>query len=341
VRGGTWTFYNRNVAFTVEKMMSFAAFFRALAVVATLAVGATPAVHAAASGEGEILEKDIPISVREVAPGLYFQYHHQESNSAFLVTDEGVLVIDSRQHPKRAEELLATIRKITDKPIRWVVNTHAHGDHYFGNSVFKREGAKIIAHVDTAGMMKANFDLEMKRRMGYFKQRGYDPSEVKLTLPDVTFTRRYPLVLGGREIEIFYLGAGQNPGDTFVYFPKERVLFAGGPFSKQSWANPSFTPSMQGWVEVLRRIAGMDVDQYLGGHGDIGTRQDVLDEARMLSDFDAGMRTAVAKGMSVDDIVKAAPFEKYKDVRNYYRMNLFVSSYYHLLTTGKPENPYP
>src|SRR5690242_15023798 len=71
----------------------------------------SPVVRAAASGAGEIEEEDIPIKVTEVAPGLYFQYHHQESNNAFLVTDEGVLLIDTRQHPKRAEELLATIRK--------------------------------------------------------------------------------------------------------------------------------------------------------------------------------------------------------------------------------------
>jgi cyclase len=301
----------------------------------------SPATSAAATGAGEILEKDIPLQVTEVAPGLYFQYHHQESNNAFLVTDDGVLVIDTRQHPKRAEELVATIRSHTAKPIRWVINTHAHGDHYFGNSVFKREGATIIAHRDTAGMMQAQFDREMKRRMGYFKQRQYDPAEVKLVLPDVTFDSKLTLTLGGRTVEVFYMGPGQNPGDTFIYFPKERVLYAGGPFSKQSWPNPSFTPSMQGWVDVLRKIAAMDAEKYLGGHGGIGSKQDVLNEAQMLTDFDAGMRAAVAKGMSRDEIIKDVRFEKYKDIRNYYRMNLFITSYYHFLTTGKPENAYP
>jgi glyoxylase-like metal-dependent hydrolase (beta-lactamase superfamily II) len=296
---------------------------------------------AAASGLGEIEEKDIPIQVTEVAPGVFFQYHHSESNSLFVVGDDGVLVVDTRQHPQRAEELLATIRKHTSKPIRWVLNTHAHGDHYFGNSVFKREGATIITHRDTAGMMKAQFPLEMKRRMGYFKQRQYDPGQVKLVLPDVTFDSQLTLNLGGRTVELLYMGPGQNPGDTFVYLAKERVIFAGGPFSKQSWANPSFTPSMPNWVALLRKIAAMDADKYLGGHGDIGTKKDVLDEAQMLSDFDAGMRAAVAKGMSRDDIIKNVRFEQYKDIRNYYRMNLFVSSYYHLLTTGKPENAYP
>ncbi len=297
--------------------------------------------HAQAPADGAVQNKTIPITVTEVAPGLFFQYHHQESNNAWLVTDEGVLVIDARQHPRRAQELLATIRKTTDKPIKWVVNTHAHGDHYFGNTVFKREGATFIAHRDTAGMMKSHLGVEMKRRQGYFKQTGFDPKEVQLILPDITFDTKATITLGGRTVELLYLGPGQNPGDTLVHFPKERVIFTGGPFSKDSWPNPSFTPSMSNWIEMLRKMAAMDVDKFLGGHGDIGNKQDVLHQAQMLVDFDAGMRSGVKKGMSREEILKSEPFVKYKDVRNYFRMNLFIDSYYHFLTTGKPENAYP
>lgn len=297
--------------------------------------------YAQAPADGSVQEKAIPIAVTEVAPGLYFQYHHQESNNAWLVSDDGVLVIDTRQHPRRAEELLAAIRKTTDKPIRYVINTHAHGDHYFGNSVFKREGATIITHRDTQRMMQAHHGVEMKRRTGYFTQTKFDPAQVQLVLPDVTFDSKLTLNLGGRTVELLYLGPGQNPGDTLVYFPKERVMFSGGPFSKNSWPNPQFTPSMSNWVALLRKIAAMDVDKYLGGHGDIGSRQDVLHEAQMLSDFVTGMREAVNKGMSRDDIIANVKFEKYKDIRNYYRMNLFISSYYHFLTTGKPQVALP
>lgn len=162
----------------------------------------TSSAYAQASGLGEVQEVRIPIRVTEVAPGLFFQYHHEESNNAWLVTDEGVLVIDIRQHPRCGEELLAAIRKTTDKPIRWVVNTHAHGDHYFGNSFFKREGATIIAHRDTYGMMQHHYGLEMKRRQGYFKQRQFDPQEVKPALPDVTFDSTVTLNVGGRIVEL-------------------------------------------------------------------------------------------------------------------------------------------
>jgi len=297
--------------------------------------------QAPAPADGTVLEKDIPITVTEVAPGLFFQYHHQESNNAWLVTEEGVLLIDARQHPRRGEELLAAIRKTTSKPVKWVINTHAHGDHYFGNPVFKREGATFVAHVDTAKMMQHHFDTEMKRRVGYFKQNKFDPNEVKVVMPDITYETRMTITLGGRTVELIYMGPGQNPGDTLVYFPKEKVMFTGGPFSKNSWPNPQFTPSMSNWVAMLRKIAGMDVEKFLGGHGDIGSRQDVLQEAQMLEDFDAGMREAVNKGMTKDEIIKNVRFEKYKDVRNYYRMNLFISSYYHFLTTGKPETAMP
>ena len=318
------------------------AFARGLAALALTLVSLLPApAWSQASGQGEVEEKNIPIAVTQVAPGLFFMYHHEESNAAWMVTDEGVLVIDTRQHPRRAEELLAMIRRTTDKPIRWVVNTHAHGDHYFGNSVFKREGAVFIAHRDTAGMMKSHFGLEMKRRQGYFRQRQFDPKEVSVVLPDITFDSTLTLTLGGRTVELVYMGAGQNPGDTFLRFPKERVLFAGGPFSRNSWPNPSFTPSISTWVDILRKMAAMDVDIYLGGHGDIGRREHVLQQAKMLEDFDRGMRAAVAKGLSREEIVRTVRFTEYQDVRNWYRMNLFVSSYYHLLTTGRPENAYP
>ncbi len=297
--------------------------------------------HAQAPTDGSVQNKEIPITVTEVAPGLFFQYHHQGSNNAWLVTDDGVLVIDTRQHPKHAEELLVAIRKTTDKPIKWVINTHAHGDHYFGNVVFKREGATFIAHRDTAGMMQSHLPIEMKRRQGFFKQTGFDPKEVQLILPDITFDTTATITLGGRTVALLYLGPGQNPGDTLVHFPKERVIFTGGPFSKDSWPNPSFTPSMSNWVVMLRKMAAMDVDKFLGGHGDIGNKQDVLNQAQMMSDFDAGLRDGVKKGMSREAIFKSEPFAKYKDVRNYFRMNLFINSYYHYLTTGKVENAYP
>jgi cyclase len=288
------------------------------------------------------MREGVPTRLKQVAPDLYFLYDDLSSNSAFLVTAEGVLVIDTRQHPAHGRDLIERIRKITDKPVKWVINTHAHGDHFYGNPAFKAVGATIIAHRDVVAGMKKNEQLEFKRRLAFFKSLRLDPAEVKTVLPDVTFDSRITITLGGRTVEIMYLGPGQNPGDTLVYFPHARALYVGGPFANNNWSNMSFTPSMDGWIAMLNKIAAMEnVDMFLPGHGDVGTRDDVLDEAKMLAEVQDGVKAAIAKGMSKDEIVKTLRFPQFANRRNYDRIDVFLEALYHLYTTGKPLFPYP
>jgi cyclase len=286
------------------------------------------------------LRQAAPTQLKQVAPDLYFLYDDISSNSAFLVTDDGVLVVDTRQHPAHGRDLIERIRKITDKPIKWAINTHAHGDHFLGNPEFKAAGATILAHRDTlAGIIKYQ-DLEIRRRQAFFKQMNLDPNEVKIVLPDVTFDSRMSIHLGGRVVEVLYIGAGQNPGDTLVHFPHARALFVGGPFARKNWSNMSFTPSVDGWIAGLERIAAMDVDFFLPGHGDVGDKQDVLDEAKLLADVQAEVKKAIAEGRSKEEIRKM-DFPQYASLRNYNRRANFLEALHHLYTTGKPLFPYP
>ncbi len=285
--------------------------------------------------------KGVPMELKQVAPDLWFLYDDLSSNAAFLVSDDGVLVIDTRQHPQHGRELIAMIRKVTDKPIRWVINTHAHGDHYYGNPPFRALGATIIAHRDTVAGMVKNEKLEFGRRQAFFSSQGLDAKEVRTVLPDLTFDSSLRLQLGRYPVEIFYWGAGQNPGDTMIHFPAQRALYIGGPFARKNWSNMSFTPSIDGWIRLLERIAKMDVDMFLPGHGDVGTREDVLDEARLLADVQAGVKQAIGRGWTKEQIVKALRFPQYADLRNYDRVDVFLEALHHLFTTGKPLFPYP
>lgn len=277
-----------------------------------------------------------PITLRQVAPDQHFLFDYASSNASFLVTDEGVLVVDTRQHVRDGEDLIARIRKVTDKPIKWVVNSHFHADHYLGNPAFKAAGATIVAHRDTAMLMQKMHAKEISRRGGFFKSRGYDPKQVALVMPDVTFDHEMTIRLGGRDIRLIYLGPGQQIGDTFVLFPHNRAVHAPGAFAQQSWANTVFTPSIEGWVGVLRKLAAMDVETVLPAHGDVAKRADLEEGARFLTALDAGVRAAVAKGLSADATVAALPFEQYKDWRNYERREHSIRSLYELITTGSP-----
>ncbi len=277
-----------------------------------------------------------PVAVKQVAPGLYFFFDYAGSNSVFLVTSDGVLVIDTRQHPRAGEELIAQIRKVTDKPIRWVINSHFHGDHTFGNAAFKAVGATFIAQEETRRIMQKVQPKEMARRQEYFRSHNYDPNEVKLILPDVTFSRAMTLWLGGREVRLMYLGPGQQDGDTFVYFPYARTLFTPGSFATRNIPNMAFTTSVESWLSLLDRVAGMEnVDRILPAHGDLATQADVREFAAMLRDFYTTVKGAIDRGVPLEEAQRTLTFPQYREWRNYGRIRAEIASLYELIKTGK------
>jgi cyclase len=274
-------------------------------------------------------------AVKQVASDLYFFFDYDGSNAVFLVTDEGVLLIDTRTHPHDAQDLLARIRKVTDKPVKWVINSHFHGDHNFGNAVFKAAGATFVAQQETARIMQKIMPKEMARRIEGFQKRGLDPNEVKLIPADVTFDNAMTIRLGGREAQLMYFGPGQQAGDTFVLFPHARMLFTPGAFGKRSMPNMAFTTSVENWIKLLDQVAGMDVDKILPAHGDVAERADVKELAAMLADEYATVKQAADKGLSVDEAIKTLTFPQYKDWRNYRRLDGEIRAMYELIQTGK------
>ena len=303
-------------AIASERIIGQRVFRRRFVLSLAVFAGAILAVLPTASQEKMQLPPRPP-TVKQVSSDLYFFFDYDGANSVFLVTDDGVLVIDTREHPRAGQDLLDRIRKVTDKPIKWVINSHFHGDHHFGNAAFKPTGAIFVAQKETARIMQQVQPKEMARRMDYFKNNQYDPSEVKLILPDVTFDNEMTIYLGGREIRLFYLGPGQQAGDTFVLFPKERALFTPGSFTKHNLPNMAFTPSVENWINLLDRIAAMDVDRILPAHGDVATRADVKEFSSMLADEYTTVKAAIAKGMTLEQAQQALTFPQYKDWRNY------------------------
>ena len=114
----------------------------------------------AVSGEWSATKAQSAFSLTPVGPDLYFYYTDGASNSTVLITEEGVLIVDSQGNRRAAEALLTEIRKKTADPIKWVVNGQDHGDHYLGNAVFKREGATIVAEAETARIIDALEGIE-------------------------------------------------------------------------------------------------------------------------------------------------------------------------------------
>ena len=277
-----------------------------------------------------------PVAVKKVADDLYFFFDYAGSNSVFLVTNDGVVVIDTRQHPRAGQELIGEIRKITDKPIRFVINSHFHGDHTFGNAAFQAVGAQFIAQQQTPKIMQKVQAKEMARRQAYFRSHNYDPAEVKLILPQITFDKSMTLWLGGREVRLMYLGPGQQDGDTFVYFPHAHALFTPGSFATRNIPNFAFTTSVDSWINLLDRVAGMDdVNVFLPAHGDLATQADVKEFSAMLRDFYTTVKADADSGVSLEEAQRTLTFPQYSKWRNYGRVKDEIGSLYELIKTGK------
>jgi len=276
-----------------------------------------------------------PIEVKQIADDLYFFYDYGGSNSAFLVTEEGVLVVDTRQHPRAADDLLQRIRQVTDKPIKWVVNTQFHGDHTFGNASFKKEGAIFVTQRENARIMEQVHAHELARRADYFARNNYDPDEAELVLPDITFGSEMTIYLGGREVRLLYLGPGQQDGEVFVLFPHARALYTPGSFAKHSMPNMAFTNSVEDWLTMLDNVAAMDVDFLLPSHGDVANDADVRELSAMLRDEYETVKDAAQRGVSLEEAQRTLTFPQYDDWRNYGRLKGDIAALYELILTGR------
>jgi glyoxylase-like metal-dependent hydrolase (beta-lactamase superfamily II) len=219
-------------------------------------------------------------------------------NAGFIVTREGVVVIDALASPREGEALLRTIRGVTRQPVRWLVLTHHHPDHTFGAIVFSRAGARIVAHPDTRTLASEGGQdaliADWVRVMGLDAMRGFEFAEA----PDRPVTGTDTLQLGGRTIIITHPGAAHTPGDLMVWLPRERVLFAGDLLIEDG-----VTMVVDGSARALER--GLDIIDSLApriavpGHGAIPPRPAAL-VARTrayVTGLASDMRAAVEKGV--------------------------------------------
>ena len=285
----------------------------------------------AVSGEWSATKAQSAFSLTPVGPDLYFYYTDGASNSTVLITEEGVLIVDSQGNRRAAEALLTEIRKKTADPIKWVVNGQDHGDHYLGNAVFKREGATIVAEAETARIIARNYEYELE-------WRGLDPPEAgEHVIPEVTFEERMVIRLGGREVILHHVGAGQNPGDTVVLFPHARAAYASGAFAPKSWSSTAYASSVESWIEVLENIKALDVDTYLPGHAHrVTDRAEIDEEIVFLREIQAAVEGAIVQGLTAEETAQALTFERYANWRGAARRERNLRNLHYLLSTGRP-----
>jgi len=186
------------------------------------------------------------------------------SNAGFIVGNDYVVVVDSLATVGLTQRFKEEIRKITDKPVRYLVNTHHHGDHTYGNHVFA--GATIISHEACRREVTETRIMDSALLNAIFPE--FDFRGIAATPADITFDKELTLHIGGREVRLLHLGPGHTTGDIIVYLPDEEIIFAGDFIFLYS-TPVAMDGSFAGWLNNLDAMAKLNARTYVPGHGPV------------------------------------------------------------------------
>lgn len=267
-------------------------------VVRTLAFAIFVVVSAAASAQSPL-----PFELKEIGPGVYAAIdgpgHKAGSNAGFVIGDDGVLVIDAFFTTDAAKALVGEIRRITPKPIRYVVNTHYHADHTGGDQVLRDAGAIIIAHKNVRGWVRVN-------NVNLFGDRITPALKARieaLPLPDVTTDKNITVWLGSRKVVVSTV-LGHTGGDLTVSIPDAKVLFTGDMLWRRIPPN-LIDGSVSEWLATDAGFELMAGTTFVPGHGDIANAKDVADFRTYLTDLRRFVTEGRKAGLKGDALVQA------------------------------------
>jgi glyoxylase-like metal-dependent hydrolase (beta-lactamase superfamily II) len=246
-----------------------------------------------------------PDQVKMIVPGVWFREgdikNQGHCNNIFIEMKDYLIVVDAN-FPSGARLAMETAKRLSDKPVRYVFDTHHHGDHLYGNAVWSQAGATTLAYAGVADELKR---YEPDRWKDTAKKRD-DVRQINAGAPEPpkqTFDKS-PFVLkdSKREVRFYHFGWAHTRGDGFVYLPKEKVLCTGdaavnGPYNYTADGN------IGNWPTVLRAAEKLDVLYVLPGHGDSAAKDMLVGQEHYFTELHKAVDNAIRQGKKLEEIV--------------------------------------
>ncbi len=268
----------------------------------------------------------VQLTLEKLAEGVYAFYptDAKEKNAkgypvatsgGFVVGDNEVLVIESMVNKRLAKQVMGFVKKVTDKPIGYVVNTSYHGDHAYGNYAFPKT-TKIIQHSRTKAFMdnKKGFEADKKWMSQYFgKNRGIE--EVVARSADIVVDDKKTIDLGNKKVEIIHMGFAQTAGDLFVWIPESKVFWTGNPVVAQPpalpWLLDGKHEEVLATMKKVRSFLPSDAI-VIPGHGIPIKPKDLDFIIRYLEILHQEVESAVKKGLTLEQTQKAITMKNFQ-----------------------------
>ena len=301
--------------------------------IALLAAAATAALLGGCASTEAATPDAAPRAV-EVAAGVYMVQgapgevdagnQGRIGNAGFIVGDAGVLAIDTGTSYRHGVALLAAIRRVTDKPLRRVLITHARQEFLFGAAAYREQGIPIQMHTQAAGLMRSRCERCLKTLVQLF---GDDAMRgTSMFTPDLQFEQSQTIDAIGRPIELLYYGHSSGPGDVAVFDARSGVLFAGG-LLDQSRIPDVQDGNLEGWARALQALRGLPVRLVVPGHGPLASAQVIDSVDRYLAQLQARLRELLSAGAALSEVPDAAAlpgFARWDQYETIHRRNASI-----------------
>jgi len=262
-----------------------------------------------------------PLGAQELGPGFtkvkegiyVYTAKPGNSNCGIIVTQEGVVMIDSCHNPPDSHTVLAAIKKLTDKPVRFLIDTETHSDHTFGHYVFSPPAIVINHEGATEGMKKAYDPKRVERLKAQSPEMAEAVKDYRLIPPHIEYKDRMTISLGERTFELIYLKNVHSEADTAIWLPKERVLFASSAANVRTFLNLRPFVTIPDVLASYKLMKSLNPEVVVPGHGPVTTTK-IFDEyesfyTSLLQRVDEMTR----QGKSLDEIKKELKMPEYAD----------------------------
>jgi len=307
---------------------------RRLEICAVLLAGMMAVAQAAKAQQDRNFSK-VQIKVTKVSGNIYM-LEGEGGNIAASVGEDGIVIVDDQFAPL-AEKIQAALKdlKITDKPVRFVINTHYHGDHTGGNAPFANAGSTVIAQdnvrkrLETGGTGGNGGSIKMQI-----------PPAPKAALPVITFEHDVTVHLNGEDIRALHFPAGHTDGDAVIFFPKNNVVHMGDDFVRYGfpYIDVATGGSVQGMIDAMEKASAMlpaDV-KVIPGHGALSNLDDVREFVKMLKETSAAVQKAINEHKTLDQMKQEKILEPWKKWSgDFIDSDKFIETLYNSLTGSK------